>query len=119
MNETSCIETIPCVKQGDAYDLRIALELNGEALTAEALPLLHCVEFMLGDGVRKVWPEEGSFLDGAFRMPLTQADTFSLEEGETVEFDVRVHFTGGAVVGLKKKLKVRIYDALSEVVLNE
>ena len=119
MNETSCIETIPCVKQGDAYDLRIALELNGEALTAEALPLLHCVEFMLGDGVRKVWPEEGSFRDGAFLMPLTQADTFSLEDGETVEFDARAHFIGGAVVGLKKKLKIRIYDALSEVILNE
>ena len=117
MNETSCMETIPCVKQGDAYDLRIALELCGEALTAEALPLLHCVEFMLGGGLRKVWPEEGSFRDGAFLMPLTQADTFSLEDGETVEFDVRVHFTGGAVVGLKKKLRVMVCDALSEEVL--
>ena len=119
MSELSCMETIPCVKQGDAYDLRIALDFNGEALTAEHLPLLECVEFMLGDGVRRVWPEEGGFVDGAFLMPLTQADTFSLEDGETVEFDVRVRFVGGAVVGLKKKLKVRIFDALSEVVLNE
>ena len=101
MSEANCIETIPCIKQGDAYDLRIALDLNGEALTAEDLPLLHCVEFMLGDGVRKVWPEEGGFLNGAFLMPLTQADTFSLEDGETVEFDARIHFVGGAVVGLK------------------
>ena len=114
MSEANCIETIPCIKQGDAYDLRIALELNGEALTAEALPLLHCVEFMLGDGVRKVWPEEGGFLNGAFLMPLTQADTFSLEDGETVEFDARIHFVGGAVVGLKKKLRVMVCDALSE-----
>ena len=114
MSELSCMETIPCVKQGDAYDLRIALDFNGEALTAQHLPLLECVEFMLGDGVRKVWPEEGSFRDGAFLMPLTQADTFSLEDGETVEFDVRVHFTGGAVVGLKKKLRVMVCDALSE-----
>ena len=114
MSEANCIETIPCIKQGDAYDLRIALDLNGEALTAEHLPLLGCVEFMLGDGVRKVWPEEGGFLDGAFLMPLTQADTFSLEDGETVEFDARVHFPGGAVVGLKKKLRVKVYDAISE-----
>ena len=114
MSELSCMETIPCVKQGDAYDLRIALDLNGEALTAEDLPLLHCVEFMLGDGVRKVWPEEGGFLNGAFLMPLTQADTFSLEDGETVEFDARIHFVGGAVVGLKKKLRVMVCDALSE-----
>ncbi len=117
MSEANCIETIPCIKQGDAYDLRIALDLNGEALTAEDLPLLHCVEFMLGDGVRKVWPEEGGFLNGAFLMPLTQADTFSLEDGETVEFDARIHFVGGAVVGLKKKLRVMVCDALSEEVL--
>ena len=114
MSEANCIEMIPCIKQGDAYDLRIALDLNGEALTAEDLPLLHCVEFMLGDGVRKVWPEEGGFLDGAFRMPRTQADTFSFEDGETVEFDARIHFVGGAVVGLKKKLRVMVCDALSE-----
>ena len=117
MSEANCIETIPCIKQGDAYDLRIVLDLNGEALTAEDLPLLHCVEFMLGDGVRKVWPEEGGFLNGAFLMPLTQADTFSLEDGETVEFDARIHFVGGAVVGLKKKLRVMVCDALSEEVL--
>ena len=117
MSELNCYDSIPCIKQGDAYDLRIALELNGEALTAEHLPLLHCVEFMLGDGVRKVWPEDGGFFDGAFLMPLTQADTFSLEDGETVEFDARVHFLGGAVVGLKKKLRVKVYDAISEVEL--
>ena len=116
MSEISCMETIPCIKQGDAYDLRIALDLNGEALTAAHLPLLECVEFMLGDSVRRVWPE-GGFLDGSFLVPLTQADTFSLEDGETVEFDVRVRFVGGAVVGLKKKLKVRIIDALSDEVI--
>ena len=114
MSEANCIEMIPCIKQGDAYDLRIAPDLNGEALTAEDLPLLHCVEFMLGDGVRRVWPEEGGFVDGAFLMPLTQTDTFSLEDGETVEFDARIHFVGGAVVGLKKKLRVMVCDALSE-----
>ena len=119
MSELSCTAAIPCIKQGDAYDLRIELELNGEVLTETHLPLLRCVEFMLGDGVRKVWPQDGGFFDGAFLMPLTQADTFSLEEGETVEFDARVHFTGGAVVGLKKKLRVRVYDALSEVVLDD
>ena len=117
MSEISCMETIPCIKQGDAYDLRIALDLNGEALTAAHLPLLECAEFMLGDSVRRVWPEEGGFLDGSFLVPLTQADTFSLEAGETVEFDVRVRFVGGAVVGLKKKLKVRIIDALSDEVI--
>ncbi len=118
MSDSNCIETIPCIKQGDAYDLRIELELSGEAITEAHLPLLHCVEFMLGEGVRKVWPEEGVFSDGAFLVPLAQADTFRLEDGETTELDVRVHFIGGAVVGLKKKLRVKICDALSEEVLS-
>ena len=39
MSELSCMETIPCIKQGDAYDLRVVLELNGEAVAAEDLPL--------------------------------------------------------------------------------
>ena len=117
MSTSNCIETIPCVKQGDAYDLRIELELNGEPIAEAHLPLLHCVELMLGEGVRKVWPAEGVFSDGAFLVPLAQTDTFRLEEGETTELDVRVHFIGGAVVGLKKKLRVRICDALSDEVI--
>ena len=117
MSELSCMETIPCIKQGDAYDLRIELELSGEAITEAHLPLLHCVEFMLGDGVRKVWPDDGAFSDGAFFVPLAQQDTFQLEEAEPVEFDVRVHFVGGAVVGVKKKLRVAVCGALSEVTL--
>lgn len=117
MSECSCIETAPVIKQGDAYELRVSIELNGEALTAVHLPLLHCVEFMLGDGVRKVWPEDGRFSDGAFLVPLAQRDTFLLEAGEPTAFDVRVHFAGGAVVGLKKKLRVEVSDALSEVEL--
>ena len=72
---------------------------------------------MLGDGVRKVWPDDGAFSDGAFFVPLAQQDTFQLEEAEPVEFDVRVHFVGGAVVGVKKKLRVEVCGALSEVTL--
>ena len=117
MSELSCMETIPCIKQGDAYDLRVELELNGEAVTAEKLPLLHCVEFMLGDGIRKVWPDDGSFADGAFLVPLTQRETFLLDAEEPAEFDVRAHFAGGAVVGVKKKLRVAVCGALSEVTL--
>lgn len=111
------VTTIPTIKQGDAYAIPVTLNLNGEAVTAEDLPLIHCVEFMLGDGIRKVWPGDGSFDNGAFLVPLTQKDTFSLEDGDRVEFDVRIHFFGGDVVGLKKKLKIKILDALSEEVL--
>jgi len=111
--------SIPVIKQGDAYSLRVPLTLNDEAVTADSLPLIHCVEFFLGEEIRKVWPDDGAFADDVFYVPLTQEETFNLDEGTSVEFDVRVHFIGGAVVGLKKKLKVKVYDAISEVVLNE
>ena len=103
------------IKQGDAYSLRVRLDLNREPVTEEELPLLHCVEFMLGDGIRKTWPEDGGFESGAFLMPLTQEETFALEDGEKMEFDVRVHFANGDVVGMKKKLTIKIVDAISEV----
>lgn len=109
--------TIPTIKQGDAYALRVPLTLNGEAVTAADLPLIHCVEFMLGSDVRRLWPDHATFSDGLFYVPVKQNDTFPLEEGERVEFDVRVHFVGGGVVGLKKKLKIKILDAISEEVL--
>lgn len=111
--------TVPTIKQGDAYSLRVPLELNGEAVTEESLPLIHCVEFFLGEEIRKVWPEDGTFADGVFYVPVTQEETFALEEGSRVEFDARVHFVGGAVVGLKKKLKIKVYDAISEVILSD
>lgn len=112
-------EVLPVIKQGDAYSLRVPLTLNDERVTESDLDVIHCVEFMLGDSVRKVWPDDGEFADDVFYVPLTQEETFDLDEGTSVEFDVRVHFIGGAVVGLKKKLKVKVYDAISEVVLNE
>ena len=40
----------------------------------------------------------GAFADDVFYVPLTQEETFNLDEGTSVEFDVRVHFIGGAVV---------------------
>ena len=108
---------LPTVKRGDAYRLRVPLELNGEAIAAEDLPFLHCVEFMLGEEIRKLWPEDAAFADGAFLIPVSQEETFSLEAGDRVDFDVRVHFVGGEVVGLKQKGKIRVVNAISEVKL--
>jgi len=110
------------LKQGDAGTVGVTLTINGTAVTAEDLELLHCVEFMIGDGIRKVWPDDVTFSDGEFHVPYTQEETFALEEGDTIQMDVRVHFeTNGApeqVVGLRADFpRMKIIDAISEVVL--
>lgn len=108
--------TIPVIKQGDALALPVPMRLNEQPVTAADLELLHCVEFYIGD-VRKLWPDEVTFADGKFLVPLTQQETFAMEEDSTVELDVRVHFIGGDVKGTEKKKKIRVVDARSETVL--
>lgn len=114
------------IKQGDAGTIGVTLKIGetaetAQAVTAEDLPLLHCVEFMIGDGIRKLWPDDVIFADGKFRVPYTQEETLALEDGETVKVDVRVHFeTNGApaqVIGTKTMEKAKIVDAISEEVL--
>ena len=109
------------IKQGDAGTVGVTLTINGEAVTAEDLPLLHCVEFMIGATIRKVWPDDVIFADGKFHVPYTQAETFALEDGDTVRVDTRVHFeTNGApeqVVGVTVMGKIKVVDAISEEVL--
>lgn len=109
------------IKQGDAGTVGVTLSINGETVTTEDLPLLHCVEFMIGETIRKVWPDDVTFADGKFHVPYTQAETFALEDGDTVRVDTRVHFeTNGApeqVVGVTVMGKIKIADALSEEVL--
>ena len=109
------------IKQGDAGTVGVTLTINGEAVTAADLPLLHCVEFMIGDGIRKLWPDDVTFADGKFHVPYTQAETFALEEGDTIRVDTRVHFeTNGApeqVKGVTVMGKVKVADALSKEVL--
>lgn len=110
------------LKQGDAGTVGVTLKINGEAVTDADLALLHCVEFMIGSGIRKVYPDDVTFSDGEFHVPYTQEETFALEEDEDIQIDVRVHFeTNGApeqVVGLRADFpKVKIIDAISEVVL--
>ena len=49
MSESNCIETIPCIKQGDAYFIPVELYFNGDRITAEEVPLLEVIEFTFGD----------------------------------------------------------------------
>lgn len=115
-------KTIPTIKQGDAGWLGVTVTLNKETITAEDLPLLHCVEFMIGNGIRKLWPDEAIFAEGMFHVPYTQEETFALEDGDKISVDVRVHFeTNGAddlVKGIEKFPKMKVIDAISEVTLD-
>lgn len=113
-------KTIPTIKQGDAYSIPITLYFNGEKITEDLIPLLEEIEFTLGDeGVEPVripaaeaWNETLE----KFLLPVTQEQTFALEEGRTT-LDVRVQFLGGSVLGVREKAKIKVVDATSEEVL--
>lgn len=116
----------PKIKQGDAGYMGVTLSIGdtpetSEAVTANDLQLFHCIEFMIGDGIRKLWPDEVLFDDGMFHVPFTQDETFQLEEGETVKVDVRIHFETNndtpQVKGIEAFPKVKAIDAISEEVL--
>lgn len=104
------------IKQGDAYGIPLEIKLNDASLTADDVEV---VEVFVGEGIRKLYPGEITYSAalGSFIVPVTQAETFTLPEGETVRVDVRVQFPGGMVLGVIDELKVRVADAISEEVL--
>ena len=104
------------IKQGDAYGIPLEIKLNGTALTATDV---ETVEVYVGDSIRKLYPDEITYNEtlGSFIVPVTQEETFTLPEGETVRVDVRVRFVGGGVLGIRKKERIKVADATSEEVL--
>ncbi len=104
------------IKQGDAYALPIRVSVDGEPITAADLALIESVEFMVGEDIRKVYPQDVAFDSetGVFLVPLSQTETFALEDGDTVSLDVRVEFPGGDVIGTRTMEQIRVLDALSE-----
>ena len=105
------------LKRGSAGRLGLTVSSGKEALTAEDLALIHCIEFSIGETIQKKWPDEVTFADGKFHVPYTQAETLSFEEGDTVEVDVRVHFIGDEenVVGIEADWpKLKVVKTLSE-----
>ncbi len=105
------------LKQGDACALPVQLTIDGETVTSGTLDTISSVEFMVGESIRRTYPEDVTF-DGEnslFLVPVTQEETFRLDEGETIAFDVRVGFAGGDVVGTKTMQRIKVLDALSEV----
>ena len=107
------------IKQGDAYAIPVRVTLDGEPLAAADLAMIESVEFMVGEDIRKVYPEDVVFddADGVFLVPVTQEETFALEDGETILVDVRAAFSGGDVIGTETMEQIKVLDALSEVEL--
>ncbi len=103
------------IKQGDACVIPVRILLNGQPVAVEDV---EAVELRTGE-VRKVYPEEVTYDAGSgyFHMPLTQEDTFKLPADDSVQFDVRVKFRGGAVIGTQKVTVLVTVDALSEEVI--
>ncbi len=104
------------VKQGDQYSVPILIRLNGEPVDESEIAE---VEFTLGNGVRKMFPQEVQYnsADGCFYLPLTQAETFDFPANGSVTLDIRVKFVGGNVMGVQRMESIAVADASSEVIL--
>ena len=114
------------LKRGDAGNISVPIKMGPdrehlEPVTAEDLPLFHCIEFAVGEVIFKKWPDEVIFADGKFLVPYTQEESFLFDEGEKPLVDVRVHFeTNGApeqVKGTKVRQKIKVAGTNSEEVL--
>ena len=104
------------IKQGDEYSLPVLIRLNGEPVDVSEVVE---VEFTLGNGVRKTFPQEVQYnsADGCFYLPLTQEETFAFPANGSVTLDIRVKFAGGNVIGVQRMESIAVADASSEVIL--
>lgn len=103
------------VKQGDECVIPVRILINSVPIPIEDVDR---VEF-IADTVRKMYPGDVTYDAETkyFHLRLLQEDTFTFPEDDGIEFDVRVKFKGGAVIGDQK---VRIFisiNALSEEVI--
>ncbi len=112
------VQTVPTIKQGDAYSIPVHLYFNGEEIGANLIDMLEEIEFAFEDQEPVRVPANEAWNDTlqCFLLPVTQEQTFSLEEGRTT-LDVRVQFLGGNVLGVRQKGKLKVVDATSEEVL--
>lgn len=80
------------IRQGDAYTLAVTLtDENGTALTPEDVSK---VEISIGN-VTKQYPDEVTYDDGAFLMPISETDSHSMRG--ILPSQVRVLFPSGEV----------------------
>lgn len=104
------------IKRGDECALAVRVLLGGQEVAVDDVDT---AEFCLGRRLRKLYPGEAEYSasEGAFLLPLTQEETFSLPPDTALPLDVRVKFVNGDVLGSTHMGAVVVYDAISEVVL--
>ena len=120
MADCNCSSTsaLPIIKQGDDVYLAATLYFNGAAITANELPLLDEIEYCFEDENPRKIKAADSYSDAleAFLLPVSQENSFALEEGKT-NIDVRVKFYGGNVLGVRHRDRMRVLEANSQEVI--
>ena len=115
MAECNCgTGSLPIIKQGDAYAVQVSLTFNGEPIVYSDLDLIEEIEFTFGELAPMRFKPKDIYNTtiGAFLVPLTQKQTFMLEDGKIL-VDCRVQFWGGDVVGVARMVRVFVREALS------
>ena len=121
MAECNCgTGSLPIIKQGDAYAVQVSLTFNGEPIVYSDLDLIEEIEFTFGELAPMRFKPKDIYNTtiGAFLVPLTQKQTFMLEDGKIL-VDCRVQFWGGDVVGVSRMVRVFVREALSWEILPE
>lgn len=109
---------LPIIKQGDDVYLRATIYFNGAAVTASEVPLLSDIEYCFEDENPRKIKAADAWNDtlGAFLLPVSQENTFALEEGRT-NIDIRVRFYGGNVLGARQRNRMKVLEANSMEIL--
>lgn len=112
------VSSLPVIKQGDDVYLQLTLYFNGEVITAAELPLLDEIEYTFEYGESRRIKAEDAWNEalGLFLLPVSQEDTFALEDGST-NLDVRVKFLGGNVLGVRSRKRMKVLEANSMEVI--
>lgn len=120
MADCSCStsSSLPIIKQGDDVYLQATLYFNGNAITANELPLLDEIEYCFEDENPRKIKAVDAWNDtlGLFLLPVSQENSFALEDGRT-NIDVRVKFYGGNVLGVRQRRRMKVLEANSQEVI--
>lgn len=97
--------------QGDAYDLAFSIDADDEPLD---ISTIEYVEVTL-PRINKLYPDEITYSNGLFYLPLSQKETFWLPE--RCPMQIRVKFKGGGhVIGSDEQI-IDVHRSMSKRVL--
>lgn len=100
------------IMQGDAYSIPITIKSDGAEIDSA---VVEAVEIIIGF-IKKVYPGEITFNNGAWHFPLRQEESAKLSRGRT-SVQVRVKFHDGNVVGMKHDAAVNVKESRSKVII--